>query len=95
MPLSRNEVERIARLARLHLSPSEIEKFSRELTVIVDYVSQLPAVETGGIEPENHTAATGDVFRKDEVSPSLRQNQALGNAPQTDGEYFLVPRVVG
>ena len=95
MPLSRNEVERIARLARLQLSPSEIEKFSRGMTAIVDYVSQLEAVVTDGIEPESRSTAAGDEFREDEVSPSLRQNQALGNAPQTDGEYFLVPKVVG
>ena len=94
MPLSSNEVERIARLARLHLSPAEIEKFSHELTAVVDYIDQLKAVETDGVEPYSQAAA-GNVFRRDEVRPSLSRDEALGNAPQTDGEYFLVPRVMG
>lgn len=65
------------------------------MAAIVDYMSRLEAVETGGIEPESQATTLGDVFREDEVRPSLTRNQALGNAPQTDGEYFLVPRVVG
>jgi len=95
MPLSREQVEHIARLARLNLKAEEVEKFTRELTVIVEYFDQLKVVDTAGIEPRGQFIRMENVFREDEAHPSLPRKMALGNAPDSDGEYFHVPKVIG
>ena len=81
-------------MARLNLPPDEIEKFIRELTVIVNYFEQLKEIDTEGIEPRNQFIKAGNVFREDKTRPSLPHGKALGNAPDSDGEHFLVPRVI-
>lgn len=95
MPLSHAQVEHIARLARLNLTPDEIDRYTTELTVILDYIDQLKAVNTEGVEPQNQFIKAENVFRDDIAEPSLPRDQALANAPQQDGEYFLVPKVIG
>jgi aspartyl-tRNA(Asn)/glutamyl-tRNA(Gln) amidotransferase subunit C len=95
MPLLREQVEHIARLARLNLTPDEIERYTTELTVILGYIDQLATVETDGVEPRRPHGGTGNNFRDDQVEPSLPREAVLGNVPQHDGEFFLVPRVLG
>jgi aspartyl-tRNA(Asn)/glutamyl-tRNA(Gln) amidotransferase subunit C len=95
MPITSDEVRHIARLARLNLSPQEVVRFSQELSVVVDYIGQLETVDTDGIEPQNQFIKAENVFRADEVHPSLSRQEALANAPQTDGTYFQVPKVIG
>ena len=95
MPLSKAQVEHIARLARLSLTPEEIERYTTELTVILDYIDQLKSVDTEGVEPENQFITAENVFREDIAEPSLPRDKALANAPQQDGEFFLVPKVIG
>jgi aspartyl-tRNA(Asn)/glutamyl-tRNA(Gln) amidotransferase subunit C len=95
MLLSHAQVEHIARLARLNLTPEEIERYTTELTVILDYIDQLKLVNTEGVEPQNQFIKAENVFRDDVAEPSLPREKALGNAPQQDGEYFLVPKVIG
>lgn len=95
MPLTKVQVEQVAALARLKLSPQEIEKFTNELTVILDYVSQLESVNTEGVEPKDQFISAENVFREDKVRPSLPREQALANAPDKDDEFFRVPKVIG
>lgn len=95
MPLSKAQVEHIARLARLSLTPHEIERYTTELTVILDYIDQLKSVDTEGVEPQNQFITAENVFREDIAEPSLPRDKALANAPQQDGEFFLVPKVIG
>ncbi len=95
MPLSRAQVEHIAKLARLNLTSDEIDKYTRELTVILTYVDQLQAVDTTGVEPKNQFISAENVFREDIPEPSLSCDEALRNAPDRDGEYFHVPKVIG
>ncbi len=95
MPLSKAQVEHIARLARLNLTPEEIERYTTELTVILDYIDQLKSVNTEGVEPQNQFITAENVFREDIAEPSLPREKALANAPQQDGEFFLVPKVIG
>jgi aspartyl-tRNA(Asn)/glutamyl-tRNA(Gln) amidotransferase subunit C len=95
MPLSHQQVEHIARLARLNLSPEEIERYTTELTVILEYIDQLKSVNTEGVEPQNQFITAENVFREDVAEPSLPREKALANAPQQDGECFLVPKVIG
>ena len=95
MPLSKEQVEHIASLARLKLSPEEIEKFASDLTVILDYVEQLAEVDTGGVELKDQFITAENVFREDKSQKSLSREEALSNAPDRDEEFFKVPKVIG
>jgi aspartyl-tRNA(Asn)/glutamyl-tRNA(Gln) amidotransferase subunit C len=95
MPLEKAQVEHIAHLARLKLSPDELEKLTLEMAVIIDYFEQLQMVDTDGVEPRDQFITAENVFRDDTVRPSLTQGQALGNAPESDGKFFHVPKVIG
>lgn len=95
MPLSRAQVEHIAKLARLNLTSDEIDKFTRELTVILTYIDQLQAVDTTDVEPQNQFIKAENVFREDIPAKSLPREEALKNAPDRDEEYFHVPKVIG
>lgn len=95
MPLSRAQVEHIAKLARLNLTSDEVDKFTSELTVILTYIDQLQAVDTTGVEPKNQFITAENVFREDIPGASLPRDEALRNAPDRDDEYFHVPKVIG
>ncbi len=95
MPLTNEQVEHIAVLARLKLSPNEIEKFAHELTVILKYVDQLKSINTDGVEPKDQFISAENVFRNDIVRPSLSREEALANAPDKDEEFIRVPKVIG
>ena len=95
MPLTKEQVEHIAVLARLKLSPIEIEKFTHELTVILEYVDQLKTINTDDVEPKDQFISAENVFRNDIIRPSLSRDEALANAPDKDDEFFRVPKVIG
>jgi aspartyl-tRNA(Asn)/glutamyl-tRNA(Gln) amidotransferase subunit C len=95
MPLSREQVEHVAKLARLNLTPFETEKFTHELTVILSYIDQLALANVDGIDPQSRLVSAENVFRQDTVRPSLSQEAALQNAPKRDDGYFVVPKVIG
>ncbi|HBB40805.1 MAG: Asp-tRNA(Asn)/Glu-tRNA(Gln) amidotransferase GatCAB subunit C [Nitrospirae bacterium CG18_big_fil_WC_8_21_14_2_50_70_55] len=88
------EVKRIGALARLALGAEETVAMGDQLTRILDYVAQLAAVDTTGVEPTTHPVTLGDAFRDDVVRPSLDPAAALANAPATDGASFIVPRIL-
>jgi aspartyl-tRNA(Asn)/glutamyl-tRNA(Gln) amidotransferase subunit C len=92
--MERAQVEKTALLARLKLSEAEIEMFTGQLSGLLDYVSILNEVDTADVEPMAHAVAVSNVFREDEPTPSLPREDALANAPQTDGSYFLVPPIL-
>ncbi|MFQ5453547.1 MAG: Asp-tRNA(Asn)/Glu-tRNA(Gln) amidotransferase subunit GatC [Candidatus Zixiibacteriota bacterium] len=95
MPISNEQVKYIAKLAKLNLTPNETEKYTSDLAVIVDYFEQLKNVDTENIEIQNQSSKEGNIFREDKIISSLEQEKALKNAPETDGEFFLVPKVIG
>lgn len=88
------EVREVAKLARLELSEDEISTYADQLTKVLDYVALLDEVDTEAVEPMVHALDQGNVFRADEVRPSLSRQDALSNAPKTDGKYFQVPQVI-
>jgi aspartyl-tRNA(Asn)/glutamyl-tRNA(Gln) amidotransferase subunit C len=91
--ISKQDVEHIARLARLEVTEDEKGAFARQLSAIVSYMDQLKSLDTSGVEP-TATLQAVNVFRDDEVEKSLTPEQALGNAPdQVDG-FFRVPRII-
>ncbi len=94
MPLTAQEVQWVAHLARLQLTETELETMTRQLSAIVAYVDQLKQVNTDGAEPMAHALAIHNVFRDDEAAPSLPVAEALANAPQRRGDFYRVPAVL-
>lgn len=94
--LSREDVLRIAELARLELTPDEVALFTRQLADILEYVQQIQGLDTSGVEPTSH-AINRPAERADEPVPSLARPEALANAPDaaTEAGLFKVPRVIG
>jgi len=95
MAITRADVEKVSLLARLRLSEAEIDTLTGELRQIVSYVDQLAEVDTEDVEPMAHAVEVSNVFADDEVRPSLPREQALANAPNHNGQGYLVPPVLG
>jgi len=95
MSITRERVEQVARLARLQLSPAELEQMTLQLGQILGYIEQLASLDTAQLEPLVHAVEMRNVFREDELRPGLAREAALANAPQHDDECFLVPPVLG
>lgn len=95
MSLTRQDVEKVSLLARLRLSAAELDKMTEQMASIVAYVEQLGEVNTEGVEPMAHAVDVANVFREDEVRPSLPRDEILANAPRRDDEFYLVPPVLG
>ncbi len=95
MSISREDVRKVAVLARLELSDAEIDTMTAQMGDVLDYMSLLTEVDTDKVEPMAHALDVSDVFRDDTVRPSLERADALANAPRADGEYYLVPAVLG
>ena len=92
--LKREDVTKVALLARLKLSDDEIESFTSQLGQVLEYVEILNELDTADIEPMAHAVDVSNVFREDEVRESLPRDAALANAPKTDGQCFLVPQIL-
>ena len=94
MGIDREAVDHVARLARLDLSEEERQRMSEELTTILAHVERIQQLELDGVEPTSHTVPLANVLRPDEVQPSLPQEVALANAPESEDGRFRVPRIV-
>lgn len=93
MKLSREEVLHIALLARLGLDENEVDRFSEQLSNILENFEVLKQVDTTGVPPTSQSIALQNVVSADEVASSLPQDEALANAPQKEGDFFRI-RVV-
>ncbi len=92
--LSREEVLKVATLARLKLTDAEVDQFTEQLGKVLAYVEILNELDTTDVEPMAHAVELQNVFREDEPRPSLPREEALANAPKTDGRFFLVPQIL-
>ncbi len=92
--ISREEVLKLAELARLSLSEPEIASLQKDLDQMLEYVKQLQSVDTDGVEPMSHSIELKSVMRPDEVKPSLPVEEALKNAPERVDDFFKVPKVI-
>ncbi len=99
MPITRTEVEKIAKLANLELTDAEKESFPAQLSAIVEYIDQLSELDTANVAPWQPrsvgNAASSFASRDDVVEASLGQETALAEAPNADEGHFTVPRVIG
>lgn len=96
-PLTRADVDRIARLARLELTEDEAVLYARQLADILEYAARIQAVDTSGVPPTSHTAGRGPALREDRPAASLDRGEVLRQAPDADAAagLFKVPRVLG
>lgn len=94
MKVSKNEVIRIAELAKLKLTEEEIIKFQIELSKILEYVEQLKEIDTKEVKPLSHPISRVNIFREDKVTKSIDIEEALSNAPERTEEFFKVPKVI-
>lgn len=96
------DVRRVAELANLELSAAEEPRMAHDLNAILGHVAQLAQLDTTGIEPMAQVAdilgqadsTWGDQLRRDEVAPSLERKAVMAAAPETDGRFFKVPKVI-
>jgi aspartyl-tRNA(Asn)/glutamyl-tRNA(Gln) amidotransferase subunit C len=88
------DVEHIAELARLKFSEEELESFTHQLNQILEYVEKLKELDTENVEPLSHPVEGNNAFREDELKPSINREEALKNAPDSDDEFFKVPKVI-
>lgn len=88
------DVEYIANLARLKLSETEAEEFTRQLSTILEYVDQLGSVDTDGVEPTCFVVPGHDPLREDTVKPSIPRKELLDNGPVVRNGFFAVPKVI-
>jgi aspartyl-tRNA(Asn)/glutamyl-tRNA(Gln) amidotransferase subunit C len=94
MKLSREEVKRLALLARLGLDEDEVERLREQLSNILENFEVLQQVDTTDVPPTAHSIALENVLREDEPGPSLPAEQVLANAPNREGDFFKVRAVL-
>ena len=92
--ITSDEIKKLAALSKLSIANDEIEKYSQELSDILDYVSQLENVDTHNVEPLLNVLDQVNDSQPDEPQPSITQKLALKNAPKVNGEFFQVPEVI-
>jgi len=88
------DIARVAKLARIALTPEELDEYGRQLADIVEHAERVGALPTDGVEPTSHPLPMTNAFRPDEVRPSLDRDEVLAQAPDAEGEYFRVPRIL-
>jgi aspartyl-tRNA(Asn)/glutamyl-tRNA(Gln) amidotransferase subunit C len=89
------QVTEVARLARLEIPTDRLAKLTGQLESILEYVAKIGQVEMTDVEPMAHALPLHNVLREDVVEPSLPLEKVLQNAPDTDGPFFKVPKVIG
>lgn len=94
MKITKEEVEHVARLARLELTEEEKERMRAQLDSILQYMEKLNELDTAGVEPTSHAIPMVNVMREDELRPCLPQEEALANAPDRQDLFFRVPRII-
>ncbi len=94
MKITPQEIENVARLARLDLADDEVATMARQLDNILSYVAKLDELDTTGVPVTTHTQNVNNAFRDDKVHQSLPREKALENAPQQNGEAFVVPKII-
>jgi aspartyl-tRNA(Asn)/glutamyl-tRNA(Gln) amidotransferase subunit C len=94
MKITADQVQHVARLARLRIDPEAVEKLASELATILTYVDKLSEVDTQGVPPTSHAIELINAFRDDVVHAHLPREAALSNAPSQDDGSFVVPKVI-
>lgn len=88
-------VRHIGKLSRIELSDEQVQTFGPQLAAILDCFDKLQELDTSNVQPMAHAVEIHNVLADDVPRPSLAPDQALANAPQRDGDFFKVPKVIG
>ena len=94
MPLTREDVEHIALLARLHLSEEEKERYREQLSNILDHISKLQELDTSDVQPMSSVVVEQSRLRDDVPAPAMPRDDLLRNAPDAEDEQFRVPPIL-
>lgn len=94
MKITKEEVLHVAKLARLNLTEEETERLMNDMGSIIGFADKLNELDTEGVVPTAHAIPMQNAFREDEVKPSYEREDILKNAPSSDGDGFLIPKVV-
>ncbi|MHC4623211.1 MAG: Asp-tRNA(Asn)/Glu-tRNA(Gln) amidotransferase subunit GatC [Planctomycetota bacterium] len=92
--IDEEQVRKVAKLARLKLTEAEVEEFTGQLRAILDYVEKMNELDTSDVKPLAHCLPVSNVLREDVAKESLGTEKALANAPERDGEFFKVPKIL-
>ena len=92
--ITRDEVQRVAALARLSLAEDALERMASELDAILGYVETLQRVDTREVPPMAHVLPLETPVREDQAAPPMDPSEAVSNAPASDGTAFAVPKVI-
>ena len=93
--INAEQVKQVARLSRLTIADAQLPKFTQQLESILEYVAQLKTADVSRVEPMAHAVKLTNVLRDDEPGQPLSTDDVLKNAPDTDGPFFKVPKVLG
>ena len=88
------QVRKVAKLARLELTEAEVVEFTGQLSAVLDYMEKMNELDTANVEPLAHCLPVSNIFREDRAKESLGTEKTLANAPQRDGEFFKVPKIL-
>ena len=94
-PISVDDAAHVARLARLDLTPDELERFTGQLGAVLEHAADIAALDIGDVPPTAHPLPLVNVLRDDEVRPGLDRDEVLAQAPATEDGRFRVPRILG
>lgn len=92
--IDREQVQKVAHLARLDLTPAEEEQFTGQLSSILEYFEQLSELDTSEVEPTTRAIDVSNVSRPDQLQPCEDREIILEGAPDRDGEFFKVPKII-
>jgi aspartyl-tRNA(Asn)/glutamyl-tRNA(Gln) amidotransferase subunit C len=92
--IDRDQVRKVANLARLQLTPAEEDQFTPQLNSILGYFEQLSELDTSTVEPTARVIALSNITRTDDLTPYPEQEAILSGAPDAEGGFFRVPKIV-
>lgn len=90
-----DEVRHVAKLARLEMDQEQLTRFTQQLEPILHYVAKISQLDVKDVEPMAHALPLHNVLREDVVEPALPLEKVLLNAPEADGAFFAVPKILG
>jgi aspartyl-tRNA(Asn)/glutamyl-tRNA(Gln) amidotransferase subunit C len=92
--IDESTVEHLANLARIDLTDKEIKKFTKQVSSILDFFSELSELDTEDVKPTYHVLEINNVFRDDVAKDSLPREEILANAPEKEKGYFKAPKII-
>jgi aspartyl-tRNA(Asn)/glutamyl-tRNA(Gln) amidotransferase subunit C len=94
MKISKEDVKKVAELARLEFNEAQTEKFTEQMGNILDYIEKLNELDTDNVEPTSHVLDISTPLRDDKVQKLLTIDEVLQNAPESEDDFFVVPQVI-